>query len=138
MMQYAVSGYAPFYDVKLIVFPEFAHAAPIYDSVAKLRERLAVELPNEHTDRYAALARKHGCWIQTGSFLENDPARPDADTLVVDKTGTLTTGKLALIAVLPLGRQSRARCLAIAAALEATSRHPVGTALLRASQPRSA
>jgi predicted amidohydrolase len=65
-----IVGYEPFHDVRLLAFPEFAHAAPIYDSVAKLRERLAVELPNEHTDRYAKLCRQYGCYIQTGTFIE--------------------------------------------------------------------
>jgi predicted amidohydrolase len=67
-----IIGYEPFFDVRLLVFPEFAHAAPVFDSVAKLRDRLAIPVPNEHTDRYAALCRKHGCYIQTGSFLESD------------------------------------------------------------------
>ena len=44
-----IGGYEPFFDVRLLVFPEFAHAAPIYDSVAKLRRRLAVPVPrNSH------------------------------------------------------------------------------------------
>ncbi|MHC5145246.1 MAG: hypothetical protein ACYSOX_06435 [Planctomycetota bacterium] len=30
MTDYAVTGYHPFFDVRLIVFPEFAHAAPVY------------------------------------------------------------------------------------------------------------
>lgn len=74
IIEHTIVGYEPFFDVRLLVFPEFAHAAPIYDSVAKLRDRLAVELPNEHTDRYAAIAKQYGCYIQTGSFLEVDPA----------------------------------------------------------------
>ena len=40
-------GYAPFFDVKLVVFPEFAHAAPVYETVEALHEQLAVEIPNE-------------------------------------------------------------------------------------------
>src|SRR5262245_40569934 len=72
-----IIGYEPFFDVRLLVFPEFAHAAPIYDSVEKLRDRLAVPIPNEHTDRYAALCKKYGCYIQTGSFIESDPSQPD-------------------------------------------------------------
>ncbi len=72
MIEHTIVGYEPFFDVRLLVFPEFAHAAPIYDSVVKLRDRLAVEVPNEHTDRYAALAKKYGCYIQTGTFLEID------------------------------------------------------------------
>ncbi|MDP6057359.1 MAG: hypothetical protein QGH33_00640, partial [Pirellulaceae bacterium] len=48
MAEQTITGYEPFCDVRLIVFPEFAHAVPIHDTVAKLREELAVELPNEH------------------------------------------------------------------------------------------
>jgi predicted amidohydrolase len=77
MAQDTILGYEPFFDVRLLVFPEFAHAAPIYDSVAKLRRRLAVPVPNEHTDRYARLCQKFGCYLQTGTFLETDPAYPD-------------------------------------------------------------
>ena len=52
MIDRAVVGYEPFFDVKLVVFPEFAHAAPIYETVDELIDRLAVPIPNEHTDRY--------------------------------------------------------------------------------------
>jgi predicted amidohydrolase len=76
MLDRAVVGYGPFFDVKLVVFPEFAHAAPIYETVDELRDRLAVEIPNEHTDRYAWKARQRGVWIQTGTFLEVDPEWP--------------------------------------------------------------
>ena len=77
MAENTIIGYEPFHDVRLLVFPEFAHAAPIYDSVAKLRKRLAVPLPNEHTDRYQKLCQQYGCYIQTGTFLEADPDFPD-------------------------------------------------------------
>jgi len=77
MAEQAIVGYEPFFDVRLIVFPEFAHAAPIYDSVEKLARRLAVPVPNEHTDRYVALAKQYGCHIQTGTFLEIDDDWPD-------------------------------------------------------------
>ena len=76
MVDQAVGGYVPFFDVKLVVFPEFAHAAPIYETVEELAEKLALEIPNDHTDRYAAKARELGVWIQTGSFLEVDPRWP--------------------------------------------------------------
>lgn len=72
----AVIGYSPFGDVKLLVFPEFAHAAPIYETVQELADKLAVELPNEHTDRYVAIAKKYRIYIQTGSFLEVDKRFP--------------------------------------------------------------
>jgi predicted amidohydrolase len=93
MIEQTIVGYEPFFDVRLLVFPEFAHAAPIYDSVKALRDRLAVEVPNEHTDRYARLAARHGCYIQTGTFLEADPAYPDAvfnTTVLVGPGGVLS------------------------------------------------
>src|SRR6516165_7103584 len=67
MVDRAVVGYEPFFDVKLVVFPEFAHAAPIYETAGELIERLAVPIPNEHTDRYFKKARERGIYIQTGS-----------------------------------------------------------------------
>jgi predicted amidohydrolase len=72
MVDRAVRGYEPFFDVKLVVFPEFAHAAPIYETVSELTEPLAVPIPNEHTDQYAKKARERGVFIQTGTFLEID------------------------------------------------------------------
>jgi predicted amidohydrolase len=72
MIDRAVVGYKPFGDVKLVVFPEFAHAAPIFETVAELRDKLAVALPNEQTDRYAKKCRDFGIYVQTGSFLEVD------------------------------------------------------------------
>lgn len=77
MVDGAVIGYRPFFDVRLVVFPEFAHAAPIYGSVAELRQKLAVPLPNEHLARYFAKARQHQVYIQTGTFIEADPAWPE-------------------------------------------------------------
>lgn len=77
MVDHAVVGYAPFFDVRLVVFPEFAHAAPIYETVDELRDHLAVPIPNEFTDQYAARARERGVFIQTGTFLEVDPRWPE-------------------------------------------------------------
>jgi predicted amidohydrolase len=76
MVDQAVVGYAPFFDIRLVVFPEFAHAAPIYETVDELADRLAVPIPNEQTDRYARKARERGVFIQTGSFLEVDARWP--------------------------------------------------------------
>jgi predicted amidohydrolase len=76
MIDSAVAGSAPFLPVRLIVFPEFAHAAPVYATVAELRERLAVPIPNEHTDRLAAKAREHRIYIQSGSMIEADARWP--------------------------------------------------------------
>jgi predicted amidohydrolase len=93
IIEQTIAGYEPFFDVRLLVFPEFAHAAPIYETVAKLRDRLAVPLPNEHTDRYQTLCRRHGCYVQTGTFLEADPDYPEAvfnTTCLVGPDGVLS------------------------------------------------
>jgi predicted amidohydrolase len=73
MIDSAVIGSAPFLPVKLIVFPEFAHAAPVYATAQELIKKLAVEIPNEHTERIAEKAREHDIYIQTGTMLEIDP-----------------------------------------------------------------
>ena len=93
LSEFTVAGYEPCFDVRLLVFPEFAHAAPIYGSVEKLLARLAVPVPNEHTDRYAALCKKLGCYIQTGTFIEADPEYPSVafnTTALVGPSGVLT------------------------------------------------
>jgi formamidase len=76
MVDAAVAGSAPFLPVRLVVFPEFAHAAPLYPTVHELRDRLAVPIPNEHTDRLQAKAREHDIYIQSGSMLEADGRWP--------------------------------------------------------------
>ncbi len=92
MIDQAVAGYAPLGDVRLVVFPEFAHAAPIYESVDELREHLAIPVPNEHTDLYAAKAKRLGVYIQTGTFLEVDrrwPGHVFNTTVLVGPDGVL-------------------------------------------------
>jgi predicted amidohydrolase len=78
MIDAAVAGSAPFLPVRLVVFPEFAHAAPVYPTVPELIDRLAVPIPNEHTERLEKKAREHGVYIQSGSMLELDPRWPHA------------------------------------------------------------
>jgi predicted amidohydrolase len=73
MIDSAVIGSAPFLPVRLVVFPEFAHAAPVYATARELIKKLAVEIPNEHTDLLEQKAREHNIFIQTGSMLEIDP-----------------------------------------------------------------
>ncbi len=58
------------------------------------------------------------------------------DTLVIDKTGTLTEGKPALVAVEPVNPFSEAELLALAAAVEAQSEHPLAHAIVTAAAAR--
>jgi predicted amidohydrolase len=93
MIDRAVVGYAPFAPVRLVVFPEFGHAAPVYPTVQELLDHLAVPIPNEHTDRYHQKAREHGVYIQTASFLERDDRYPGHvfnTTCLIGPDGLLT------------------------------------------------
>ncbi len=93
MTRMAVEGYSPFLPVKLVVFPEFAHAAPVYPTASELRKHLTVEVPNEHTERYTAVAKDLGVFIQTGTFLEEDPKWPGMvfnATCLIGPEGILT------------------------------------------------
>jgi P-type Cu+ transporter len=58
------------------------------------------------------------------------------DTVVFDKTGTLTAGKPALATIRPAAGQSEQAVLAIAAALERGSEHPLAAAVLAAREAR--
>ncbi len=56
------------------------------------------------------------------------------DTIVLDKTGTVTAGKLTLGEVALLNGASRAEVLRLAGAVEAASEHPVAQAVVRAAR----
>ncbi len=57
-------------------------------------------------------------------------------TLVVDKTGTLTEGKPRLIEILPMPGFEPNELLALAAALEERSEHPIAAAIVRGARER--
>jgi len=77
MIDHAVAGSAPFLPVSLVAFPEFAHAAPVFVTAQELRDKLAVPIPNEHTDRLERKAREHDLFVQSGTMLEADARWPD-------------------------------------------------------------
>ena len=58
------------------------------------------------------------------------------DTLVVDKTGTLTEGKPKLVSVVAFGGRSDADVVRVAAALEQSSEHPLAAAILNGARER--
>ncbi|MEU9507028.1 heavy metal translocating P-type ATPase [Micromonospora sp. NPDC048170] len=51
------------------------------------------------------------------------------DTVVLDKTGTVTTGRMTLVDVVPATGEDRAELLRLAGALEAASEHPIAQAI---------
>ena len=58
------------------------------------------------------------------------------DTLVVDKTGTLTEGQPAVTAIMPVAPMPEAELLRLAASVERASQHPLGEAVVRAANER--
>ena len=58
----------------------------------------------------------------------------EVDTLVVDKTGTLTVGRPELVAVLPEAGRDEAEVLRLAASLERGSEHPLAEAIVRGAE----
>jgi len=58
------------------------------------------------------------------------------DTLVVDKTGTLTEGKPQLTSEVTLGERSESDLLRLAASLERGSEHPLASAIVAGAQQR--
>src|SRR5215469_10795277 len=58
------------------------------------------------------------------------------DTVVLDKTGTVTTGRMSLVAVTPTAGQDEAELLRLAGAVEDASEHPVGAAIATAAVTR--
>ena len=77
MIDAAVAGGAPFLPVRLVVFPEFAHAAPVYPTVARAaREARGADPERAHRPARSAKAREHGVYIQSGSMIEADPRWP--------------------------------------------------------------
>jgi P-type Cu+ transporter len=58
------------------------------------------------------------------------------DTLVVDKTGTLTEGKPRLISVIPARGQDEGALLFLAASLERGSEHPLAAAIVAGAEER--
>ncbi len=60
------------------------------------------------------------------------------DTLVVDKTGTLTEGRPRLTAIVPAEGIDEGRVLSLAGSLERSSEHPLAAAILTAAKDRNA
>jgi Cu+-exporting ATPase len=74
-----------------------------------------------------------GVLIKSAEALER---MEKVDTLVVDKTGTLTEGKPRVVAVVPAGDLSEADALSLAASLERSSEHPLAAAIVAAASGR--
>ena len=74
---------------------------------------------------------ENGILIKSGQALE---AAYQLDTIVLDKTGTITVGKPSLTDLLPLGAFNRSDLLQLIASAEQHSEHPLAQAILEAAQ----
>ncbi len=81
-----------------------------------------------------AAAAKNGVLIKGGIFVEA-PAHLKA--IAMDKTGTLTEGKPAVVDVVPLSGHDETELLERAASLESQSNHPLARAIVAAAIDRS-
>lgn len=77
---------------------------------------------------------REGILIKNAETLER---LEKIDTLVVDKTGTLTEGKPKLIDVQTTARFNPQECLRLAASLEQHSEHPLATAIVRGAKDQN-
>ncbi len=91
---------------------------------------LSLATPTALTTATGSL-HKLGLLLTRGHVLEG---LNHIDTVIFDKTGTLTEGRLTLNAVHPLAELDADTCLALAAALENRSEHPIARAFGRAPQ----
>ncbi len=80
-----------------------------------------------------------GRGAQAGVLIKNAEALErfaKVDTLIVDKTGTLTIGKPKLVAVLPESGHKEKEVLRLAASLERGSEHPLADAIVAGAEER--
>ena len=74
-------------------------------------------------------ASKNGILVKGGNYLE---ALNSIDTIVLDKTGTLTEGKFKVSGIYSSGSYSEDELLELAAAAEAHSTHPIAQSIIEA------
>jgi Cu+-exporting ATPase len=81
-----------------------------------------------------------GRGAQAGVLIKNAEAlerMEKVDTLVVDKTGTLTEGKPRVVAIVPAGALTENEVLRLAASVERASEHPLARAIVDAAAERN-
>lgn len=104
--------------------PEQAFWIALAVLVATCPCALSLATPTALTSATANLTR-NGILLRRGHVLD---ILTKANRIVMDKTGTLTTGEIRLSATTALGTLDADRCLSIARALEAQSEHPIARA----------
>ncbi len=93
---------------------------------------LVLATPAAMASAIARLARE-GALVKGGDVIES---LSRIDTCALDKTGTLTCGRPALAAILPVAGMTENRLLQLAASAELTSEHLLGRALVTEARER--
>ena len=112
--------------------PQFAHALIAAVSVLIIACPCALGLATPISIMVASgRGARSGVLFRDATAIE---ALRDIDTLVLDKTGTLTAGKPTLTEWVSFGGYARERVLSLAAALERPSEHPLARAIVVAAE----
>lgn len=104
--------------------PEQAFWIALAVLVATCPCALSLATPTALTSATANLTR-NGILLRRGYVLD---ILTKANRIVMDKTGTLTTGEISLTGTTTLAEMDETHCLAIARAMEAQSEHPIARA----------
>ncbi len=112
--------------------PEFAFTAAVAVLIIACPCALGLATPTAllvGTGRAAQL----GILVKGPQVLESTRR---VDTIVMDKTGTVTTGKMTVVDVVPATGQDADELLGLAAAVEDASEHPIAQAIAQAGRDR--
>ncbi|PJJ54957.1 heavy metal translocating P-type ATPase [Hymenobacter chitinivorans] len=122
--------FLPYVFVDDYVFRDWLYRALVF-LVISCPCALVISIPLGYFGGIGA-ASKVGVLFKGSNFLD---VMREIDTVVMDKTGTLTKGVFAVQQVVTAPGQTKARFTALAAALEAKSTHPIAQALVQYVKP---
>ncbi|WP_231565656.1 MULTISPECIES: heavy metal translocating P-type ATPase [Paracoccus] len=114
--------------------PRFAYALVVAVSVLIIACPCALGLATPMSIMFGVgRGAQNGVLIKNAEALEH---MEKVDTIIVDKTGTLTEGRPAVTAIVPAAGLTEEEVLRLAASVERASEHPLALAIVRAAEER--